>query len=268
MEIPDTTNPCRLIVIVLYRIELFASQTVQSLLDNKHQLSDKDKVVLWDNGPTPQDAHSLTRIQAHLACKVEYCHTPENISLAVIYNQAYQKNPGFRMVHLFDQDSSFDAAYFEAVADAEQLHPEVNLFLPLIRAGQTIISPGHFFYFKGQYWKKAQLGLVPATRNTAIASGMAIRMRYLQQFGGFEESLRLYGIDTNFMLRYAKDNSHFYVFDVKFQHDISEFKAEDKEVKRRRFEDFKKSSLINSKLFPLPVRLLTRLFLWYRSITF
>lgn len=268
MEIPGTTSQCRLIIIVLYRIELDASQTVQSLLDNKSQLSDRDKVVLWDNGPTAQSQDALSQLIDKLSCEIDYRHTPENVSLAAIYNQAYRSNPDYQIVHLFDQDSTFDGAYFEAVARASAQYPEINLFLPLIRSGETIISPGYFLYFKGQYWKKQRLGLVKARRNTAIASGMAIRMRYLQQFGSFEEKLKLYGIDTNFMLRYARDNKYFYVFDVNFQHDVSDFKEESREVKQRRFDDFRKSSLINAKLFPLHIRLLTRAFLWYRGIRF
>jgi hypothetical protein len=268
MAAPGTTSQCRLIVTVLYRTELPAAQTVRSLLDNKRQLSDKDKIVLWDNSPTPQAEQALEQIKAELPCTVEYHHTPENISLAKIYNTVYRSNPDFETLYIFDQDSSFSESYFEQVSIAEKKHPEINLFLPLIRAGQTIISPGNFFYFKGQYWKQARLGVVPARRNTAIASGMAIRMSYLLQSGGFEEQLQLYGIDTNFMLRYAKKNKYFYVFDVDFQHDISEFKKEDRQTKLRRFEDFKKSSLINAKLFPWHVRMFTRAFLWYRSTKF
>ncbi len=172
------------------------------------------------------------------------------MSLAAIYNSALAANSGYDMLHLFDQDSSFGPAYFKTIAAAANAHPEVNLFLPLIRCSGLLISPGHFFLFKGKYWAAPKTGLVTAKNNVAIASGMAICTGYLKTFGGFEERLKLYGIDTNFMLRYARDNQFFYVIDAGFEHDVAEHKAESREVKKRRFADFKQSSLINAKLFP------------------
>ncbi len=268
MTTPVSTASSRLLIIVLYRTELTDAATWQSLTACREVLNETDKLVIWDNSPGPLSERSLIDNNGALPCPIDYQHTPENISLAAIYNRAFAANPGYDMLHIFDQDSSFGLAYFKAIAAAAVANPEVNLFVPLIRCNSLLISPGHFYLFKGKYWSKPKKGLVPAKNNVAIASGMAIRASYLKTFGGFEERLQLYGIDTNFMLRYARDNPYFYVADVGFEHDVAEHKAENREVKARRFADFKKASLINAALFSRPVQWLTRLFLWYRTLRF
>lgn len=229
-------------------------------------LQDGDKIFIWDNSPSPQSTNELNGFSTRLKCETEYRNTPENISLAKIYNAIIDENPDFATVCFFDQDSQFDRAYFQTLTGAGSEAPEIGLFLPLIIHNNTIVSPGHFHYFKGKYWESIHYGIVKTKNTTAIMSGIAVRMSHLAKFGIFDERLKIYGVDTNFMIRFSRENDLLYVMDVPFQHDLSDFNDEAASVKIKRFEDFKKASIINAQLFPLPIRILTHLFLWYRTL--
>jgi GT2 family glycosyltransferase len=262
----SNTKPARLMIVVLYRLKVGESPTLQSLERCKGALDAQDQVVIWDNSPSPQDGEDLSRMQAALPCGLHYRHTPENISLAAIYNRAVSEHPAAELVFLLDQDSAFTPDFFREINEAAAAHPEINLFVPLIKHGRQVVSPGHYYAFKGKYWTVEKYGVVPARSTVAIASGMCIRMAYLQRFGGFEEKLKLYGIDTNFMIRYSRDNADFYVLRAPFGHALSDFSSEERLVKQARFADFRRASLVNAKLFPLHVQLLSRFFLWYKSL--
>ena len=260
------TRPARLLIVVLYRLSVRESPTLQSLARCTGELDAGDIVVVWDNSPESQDRKDLAELGAALPAALHYRHTPENLSLALIYNRAIAAHPEASFVFLLDQDSGFGEEYFREIDTAAAAHPDINLFMPLIRHGRQVVTPGHFHYFKGKYWRTAQYGRVNARGNTAITSGMCIRMPYLQRLGGFDERLRLYGIDTNFMIRYSRDNAFFFVISAPFSHHLSDFAQEDRVIKKARFDDFRRASMINAKLFPLPVQVLTRLFLWYKTL--
>ena len=256
----------RLFIIVLYKTDIAESNTVKSLIAAAKELNSKDKLTIWDNSPQEQPREYLKQAVDALRIHTTYRHTPENISLAHIYNSAIAADSVHDLVFLFDQDSYFDSRYLSDMEAAVEANAAINLFVPLIKVGETVVSPGHFHYFKGKYWDKPRYGIVPANNNIAIASGMCIRMQYIRQFGRFDERLNLYGIDTNFMIRYSQDNQIFYVVKTFFQHHLSDFAVEKKETKDRRFADFKRSSIINAKLFPLHIRLATHAFLFYRTL--
>lgn len=255
----------KLLIVVLYKTDISSASSLQAI---KFALSatSADKIFIWDNSTRPQTDAEIEEYASQLSAAVEYRHTPDNISLARIYNTIISENRGLELVFIFDQDSSFDATYFEEIEEAASANKHINLFLPLITVGDKYVSPGHFQYFKGKYWVEPHYGMISAKNTVAVMSGMCIRMVYLKTFGGFNEALKLYGIDTNFMIRYGRDNQYLYVIHATFKHHLSDFTAEPHEVKRRRFADFKKSSQINATLFPWPIRVMTHAFLFYRTL--
>lgn len=251
---------------MLYQQTLSESATVQSLQKAHKALTSNDTVWLWDNSPQPQPAEVVKALQEALPATVRYQQHPENTPLAKVYNTAVASDVSYEMLIFLDQDSGFDERYLFALDNAACVHEEIALFAPLIRVKNTVVSPGHFRYFKGKYWTEPRLGKTSVANTVAIMSGLAVRKSFLQQFGLFDERFRLYGIDTNLMLRYAKKHTHFYVLDVPFTHDLSDFNEESKAMKSRRFDDFRHGSLVNAKLLPYPARWLTHLFLWYRQL--
>jgi hypothetical protein len=256
----------KLFVVVLYKRTLLDCPTYISLRQTLDVLTTSDKVVFWDNSPEPADNDAL-KVARHTLQPVslEYIHTPKNLALSRIYNHCIANNQQYDLLILLDQDSSFTASYLVEITDSVCLHQSVNLFVPLIVQDNLIVSPGSFNGFKGKYWRHKRYGLVEARGNIVITSGMAVRLSYFKQFGKFEERLNLYGIDTNFSVRYGRQNDFFYVLRTPFHHDLSDFNEESVASKERRFKNFSRASLINAELFPFYIQFLARLFITYKG---
>jgi GT2 family glycosyltransferase len=260
-------EPKMLIIVVLYKSRVVDSDTFKSLIACKDSLSLADKVCVWDNSPVPQTEEDLIYIRNLKFCEVEYTSTPENLSLSKIYNTIIKANSSMDYVVLLDQDSIFGSEYINAFKDAQSKHSGIMMFAPLITSNGLVVSPGHFIYFNGKYWENPKYGIVRSKNTIAIASGLIINIEAVRKVGYFEERLTLYGIDTNFMIRFARHYEELFVLHTTFNHDLSEFNLEDKLVKLNRFLSHKESCLINSELFSLDVRITTRLFFVYKSLT-
>ena len=204
-----------LILIVVYECKVKESLSYISLLKSSEYLSNS-KLILWDNSPSIQSIYTdnISSLQ-----QAEYIHTPENMSLSKIYNRVIQENEENDYLIILDQDSSFSSDYLEKLNSAITKHPSINLFLPLIKSEQTIVSPGDYKIFKGSYWKKERYGIIDAKNILAINSGMVINFNYLKNiYKGYDERLRFYGTDTFFMLDYAENNDFLFVIDYVFKH--------------------------------------------------
>jgi GT2 family glycosyltransferase len=227
-----------LIVVVLYKTKLQESTTITTL--SKYILPDI-KLVIWDNSPSALSDVDIEKLNKMFSV-MEYQHTPENISLSKIYNFVFRNNLQYDFFLIFDQDSSLTADYFIKLQEAIIQFPDINLFLPLIYNKNQIVSPGDFFICKGKYWENKHTGLVVARNRLAIASGMAIRISYLENIvKPFDERLKLYGIDSQFILEYGKRNKYFYVLDYVLDHHLSVFTEESPYLKAKRFIDHKHS---------------------------
>ena len=252
-----------LIVIVLYKTKIYDSSTLNTL--NKIALP-LSKVIIWDNSLSIITDAEMTKLK-EMFSNLEYQHTPKNISLARIYNTVYNNNPEYDFFLIFDQDTSITWDYFTKLQSAILEYPEINLFLPLVYNENKIVSPGNFFIYKGVYWKKKQTGMVSAKNRLAIASGMAIRMDYLKNtYKSFDERLKLYGIDTQFMIEYGKKNKFFYVLDYKLIHHLSIFTNESSDIKAIRFIEHRNSLKIICKSISLWSWLFASIILFATSI--
>lgn len=257
----------KLFIVTIYKRNLLDCPTYVSLVRLSPMLTSIDKIIFWDNSPEPTPKQNIDEACWKLSnAVIEYVNTPGNLALSNIYNRCISMNAQYDLVILLDQDSTFDKSYYKELERAVIAEPHIKLFVPLIVHDDLIVSPGNFNGFKGKYWKKSKYGQVEARGNMAITSGMAIRMSYFEEFGKFEERLKLYGIDTNFSIRYGRQNQYFFVLMSPFDHDLSDFNEETVAVRLRRFQDFSRASLINAELFPFHTRLLTRLFLLYKSM--
>jgi len=260
-----TRRSSKLIIIVLYKCTLKNSESFKSLLSCRNQLNNLDKIVIWDNSPVALDIEEINDLSNLKFSNFTYVSTPENLSLAKIYNDVIKSNLSHEFVILFDQDTEFRIDLFEQFEIAKSDNPHIALFAPLIRNNGIITSPGDFNYYNGKYWTSPKYGIIKSKHHIAITSGLIIKISAIELIGYFEERLLLYGIDTNFMIRYSRYFAEFFVLDVYIRHDMSDFNDENVEVKLRRFKDHKRSCLINAQLFSIDVRILTKLLFVYKS---
>lgn len=200
------------------------------------------RFLIWDNS---QDQHDLIIEDEYAAFQINYAWTPENTPLSTIYNRviANDLRKGEYLL-LLDQDTSLPSNFFATLECAIQEHPEIDLFLPMIQANERWVSPVHYFYGWGRYWPDACSGLYPSRNTAAINSGMVIAGRYLKgnDFPGYDEVLRFYGTDTQFMVDYTKRRDMLVVLDAVIQHDLSFFSA-DMQTRVDKFLQMKRAHL-------------------------
>lgn len=255
------------IAIVLYKELILEASTVKTLMEIAEDLNNYGvKIYIWDNSPIEQKIEDLSIVK-NLFESFEYQHTPENISLAKIYNSIYKQNLEYKFLVLFDQDSEISISYFTELVLEIENNPEINLFLPIIRTRELIASPANRLFVTGRYWKYAISGITSSKNRLAITSGMAIAMRYLKQFKAkFNEELLLYGIDTDFMIQYEKTNTNFFVMKYEMIHDLSYFNEEDIDKRLFRFLNHKDSILKIYKKESIKLQIISFLFIFASSL--
>ncbi|OEK06094.1 hypothetical protein A8C32_18865 [Flavivirga aquatica] len=256
-----------LIGVVLFKEKLLEASTICSLIKIVDDLNKfGSKLVIWDNSPYKQEEKDCEFLES-LFNQFYYKHTPENMSLAKVYNNMYKANLGYSFFVLFDQDSEFSVDYFNKVLLESFINKKINLFLPIIKTGDLIASPANRFFVTGRYWKEKRTGLVDAKNKLAITSGMAISINYLKkEFKEFNENLNLYGIDSHFMINYEKFNDYFFVLDYEMKHDLSYFNNEDLEKKLFRFLNHKESIIEVYKKESVLLNIISRFFILGSSI--
>ena len=258
-------NPTLLILVVLYKRNLDQSETWKSLENAMEYLNPKSKILVFDNSPKPLSGKDQIAISI-MRFKTAYFHNPENMSLAKIYNSVLSEAGCYDFLLLLDQDSSFNIDFFGTFFKANINHPKIDLFLPYVKSGRTIVSPGLWLGFKGKYWDCLKTGIVESRNLTAIASGMCIRTSYLvDTFKGFDEFFQLYGIDTFFMIEFAKQRQEVFVLNYELGHDLSDYSETNLENRLTRFRDFSRSTiLLTDKNNALRVKAI--FYLYYKGI--
>lgn len=211
-----------LILIVIYNTSITESETIKSLIDSKSYLHESD-LLIWDNSPISQDISMITTFFKENT-KVLYEHHFENLPLSKAYNKVINqfKNKGYDFLVLLDQDSSFKKELFIKLHNTFQENKKINLFLPIIKFKNTIVSPTKKYFLKGFYFKERPFGLLNAKNISAINSGMIISFKFLREkYKGYDERLKFYGTDDYFMMEYCKNENELFVLDYEFEHDLT-----------------------------------------------
>lgn len=213
-----------IIVVVLYKEKICNSLTLKSL--KKLILVDNNcSLIVWDN--SPHVINSSKDLDFFEAENVYFKHTPENISLAKIYNNVI-KTYDFDYITIFDQDTEIsDLDYKNKLNSAISKNRDIKLFLPVISIPEKIYSPARFIFpGKAVAVKNVNPGVNKTRRLTAITSGMTIKKDFfIRNNFLFNENLSLYGIDTDFCVRFNKIENKHYVLDVELNHDLSQFNS-------------------------------------------
>lgn len=213
----------KLYVVVLYKQKALNSSTLYSFMNLRLGKNPNNFFIIWDNSPYPVTCVSEL-INLIGTEHIEYIHTPENISLAKIYNNCLDRYSDFDFLLIFDQDSMIIRNDFDLYLEKTiNENPDINIFLPPIYLNEKLYSPGRFLVFKGWHYKDLEYGIHKDKLYTAIMSGTCVKISFLHEFNiRFNENLRLYGIDTCFFSEVRKIDKCFYLCDVTFEHNLSE----------------------------------------------
>lgn len=205
-------------LIVVYGESPLENSSIETLMKNNFD-KDRLRIIVWDNSITSEiNSNNITD------SNIIYKWTPENIGLSEIYNRVikdYLDHDEYLI--LLDQDSVLPIDFLEIAESAINENSDIDLFLPGVKANGRIVSPLYYCLGWGRYWKKMRHGRVRSGFVGAINSGMIISSRYLYGKKVYDENLRFYGTDTQFMLDYSEARKHLCVLNTILQHDLSFF---------------------------------------------
>jgi len=208
-----------LALVVVYGCRPVDTLSLHSLLECERSDCDM-RVLVWDNSPHAQELGLDV-----LDTEVGYIFTPENLGLSIIFNRVIREHlRAGEYLLLLDQDTGLPPNFLTTTAAAVVKYPAVDLFLPMVRANGRWASPVTYACGWGRAWPEPKRGKMPSRRICAINSGMVISAAYLHgAFPGYDERLRFYGTDTQFMLDYIDRRPELHVLDATLSHDLSFF---------------------------------------------
>lgn len=210
-----------LAVIVVYGSKPVETPSLRSLANCRLERCTL-RTIVWDNSLLPNGVDWST-----LGLCGDYVSTPANLGLSTIYNHviASHLRPGEYLL-LLDQDTVLPDDYLLKAEAAINAHPDVGLFLPMVKANGRWASPVTYLCGWGKQWGSRQVGEITSSRICAINSGMIISDTYLLgSFPVYDERLRFYGTDTQFMLDYMDRRRSLCMMDTVIDHDLSFFSA-------------------------------------------
>ena len=238
-------------LIVLYKKKPENSETFKSLQNCKGILRNNCVTYIWDNSPiplSPKEQRTLANENPELS--INYVTWNENVSLSRIYNQIIKLCRRDSLLVILDHDTSFDEKYINEIRKETEnpCNSNINLFLPLILSCNKIFSPSfEYLKLRSVLWEQPHVGRMPVKNMQAINSGMVIRTNYLKDFfPGYDEYLKFYVTDLDFMYKYRSQNKEVCVLNVSLNH-VLNFFEEDNVSKARRYKEQRISNLYLSK---------------------
>lgn len=248
------------------------NDTIKCLSQLSGTMKDNLKTIVWNNSPRDLDKESKSELFTLLnGIELNYKYNNgENIPLSVIYNRTIKEYLDTDFLVILDDDSVFDESMFDKAIEAINENPEVDLFLPIVYNGKDIVSPAYMRMFKGHYFKEVNPGIMNSRHITAINSGMIISSKYLNNtFEGYDERIKFYFTDNDFMSRYDSSHHKLFVLDYKMKHTLDFYKkGESYDKKKRRFRELRHSFLILMRRQGYATYILTQLYLFVYSIKF
>jgi len=256
------------ILVVLYNKLPNESQTLNSFISYKEELSEFAEIIIWDNSINYLSANESNQLRDTFnPLNIEYIASGKNVALSVIYNTVIKKLHTDEYFVIFDHDSTVDFLFFVDLIDSISKNNTVNLFLPIVISNNYIVSPANTWYFMGWYWKKPKYGKIRANGITAINSGMVINGNYLNsKFKGYDEDLKFYETDNDFMYKYSLDNEYLFVLKSKIDHSLNYYEKSTLNDKLFRYKSAKEGCLIHIRKRNRFIYLLALIYFSFMSI--
>lgn len=222
------------VLVVLYRKALEEASTITSLA--KVSGASRLSLHVRDNSEERQISESdRLELSKHFR-DVVIDWDGDNRSLSKVYNDATESISDHDWLVILDDDTHLPANYIDSITEAENCGGNADLALPIVKCESLIVSPGRYIFVKGKHWAQERRGLVPSADVVAVASGMAIRRRYLTEYRRpFDERLSFYGIDTRFCLDYRVRRDAVFVTSATLDHDSALWKPQSQQERVRRF---------------------------------
>jgi len=203
------------IIVVLYKRDLSASATCQSLL-NQISTAPRDIIVVYDNSPTSD----LGPIPDAWKVVID----PDNAGLAKAYNYAISqaKSKDYHWVLLLDQDTDLPSNFLVTTHEILALtdpNSDVVAVVPIVKCGNRQVSP--MLPLLGREIPFKMRNVIEAKWLTAINSGTCLRVNFIESVGGFCTNFWLDYLDHWLFKMINNKGKSVYVSHVVLEHDLS-----------------------------------------------
>lgn len=254
------------VLIVLYNKHIFESETCQSLVNvgNIHSKAISE-IYIWNNSSFLLQENEKNLFDSDFPnARVYYFEDCKNYPLSVVYNTIISRLDTDGGLLILDHDSTFDENFIKEIQEGFNDYPNINLFLPRIYYHSTMVSPARQYYFYGRYLKQEIKGVVKSQFLTAINSGMFIRCSYLKnEFEGYNEKIKFYGTDNDFMYKYSKKNKYIYVLNARINHELNYYEDISLEKRLHRYKDIRNGIIEQMKSINSVLYFFSRIYLLY-----
>ncbi len=212
------------IVLVLYKSDLEASESFQSLDACFKATNASADIFIYDNSP-----QRLALVLDRYNCKIHYVWDDSNPGVSKAYNEGFrfgEKN-GKEWLLLLDQDTKFESNFLAKYHDAHISNPEISLLAPILELESgEIYSPCEYKFPRTSLLKKVDPGVINLQKISILNSGMLVSLKTFKEVGGYDERLKMDFTDFEFMDRYRKIRDSFLVVGTTGIHGFSGFQDE------------------------------------------
>jgi len=206
-----------LIIVVLYNIPLEESESFRSI--REMDTGGGINLFVYDNSKRPQT------IKAYDGLHITYVHDSKNSGVSKAYNEGaeHARKHKKKWVLLLDQDTALPATLLNSYREATEKNPELKLFVPVLKLKNgKIFSPCTYRFKRGFYLDTIEKGIHSLQKLSPVNSGMLIDVDAFFEVGGYNDQVKLDFSDFQFIERFRKRYSDFYVLDVNCSQDFSD----------------------------------------------
>lgn len=222
-----------LAVLVLYETRLEHSKSFMSLSKNLENFGSRMDIVIYDNSPEPvyEKEASFENWNIH------YIHDRSNPGVSKAYNEGFKigKKLDKKWLLLLDQDTIFPEDALMKYFKAMDSYKNSVLFAPILTINNEIYSPSRYYLKRGFHLKTINVGLNMIRNKTLLNSGMCISLAAFEKTGDFNEKVKLYFSDHNFIDRYRRHFTSFIVVDTICKHNMFTIKNKNVQSQLKRF---------------------------------
>lgn len=207
------------IVIVFYNQSIETSKTFQTLMGNSKEFHSGDiSMILYDNSPNSQ-VFDQNRYEG---INISYKHDPRNLGIATAYNYAWSiaKTNGSEWLVLFDHDTEITRQYVQQMLEIKEVDRGIAAVVPIISCEGKVISPVFSDTLRPLQQDRPKAG-VQQKPVMAINSGSMIKVSFLNQINGFNESFALDYLDHWIFYEVYSKGYKVEVLDVGLEHELS-----------------------------------------------
>ena len=212
-----------LIVVVLYKTELYNSITYQSLEKSlqKSQLRQKADLLVYDNSPVGNDLIWESKEEKHF--NISYIHDPSNPGVSKAYNKAADLANAKKktLLLVLDQDTNLPNDVLFRYAHDVKSFPNFPLYAPQIYSEGLLYSPCRYIFQKGSNLLGIEAGVHLTKNRSVINSGLLVDLAAFHQVSGYDEEVQLYFSDHVFFDRIKRHFPKFVIVNCQLEHELS-----------------------------------------------